>query len=386
MSGLRGCATVVARVLAGLAALAFILSLPVTLLARNIAVVIFEPQALTQVVSERLLASGLLRQTVVDSVFGGQASMDGLSLQSATQYLTPEERQAMIDLLVPEAWVREQILRVTTEFFAWFDDPATHLTLTVETGSLAAILESEAAARAVETIVASWPECTLEDVGQLLGMGVVPGQEGFPYCEPPEPLRGVLVRSLAGALRLMGEGLPARLPIVDQQYEDAGNLMQVKEQVRLVRFVARWGILVSLSLLGMIMALAVRSWRGLARWWGIPLLLGGVIAFLPVLLGGAFLRLLMAQLTAGLRGVPALSGLADALGGALGAAVLRPQAVQAAAAGGLGLLLCVLSLTGRRGPKVPDPHAAEILSAGRAPLVEPSGPEDPKDRPSGMFG
>lgn len=386
MTGLRGCATVIARVLAGLAALAFIVSLPVTLLARNLAVVIFEPQALTQVVSDRLLASGLLRQAVVDNVFGGEASLEGLSLQSAAQYLTPPEREAMIDLLVPEAWVRDQVLRVTTDFFAWFDSPATRLVLTVDTTPLAARLGGEAAAGVVETIVASWPECTLEAVGQMLGIGEVPGQEGFPFCEPSEPLRGVMVRSLAGAMRLMGEALPARLPIVDQSFDDTANLLRAKEQVRLVRFVARWGILVSLSLLGVIMALAVRSWRGLARWWGIPLLLGGLIAFLPVLLGGRFLHLLITQMTAGLGGIPPLAELAEALGGAIGAAVLRPQTLQAAAVSGLGLLLWVLSLLGRRAPMKTQVLVDEVPPAAQAPLVERAGPEDGKDRPSGMFG
>jgi hypothetical protein len=386
MSGLKGCATFVARVLAGLAALAFIVSLPVTLLARNIAVVIFEPQALTQVFSDRLLASGLLRQTVVDNVFGGEASLEGLSLQSATQYLTPQEREAMIDLLVPEAWVRDQVFQVATDFFAWFDSPATRLVLAVDTAPLAARLGGEAAAGVVETIVASWPDCTMEAVGQMLGFGAVPGEEGLSFCEPSEPLRGVFVRSLAGALRLMGEALPPRLPIVDQGFDDTANLMQVKEQVRLVRFVARWGILVSLSLLGVIMALAVRSWRGLARWWGFPLLLGGLIAFVPVLLGGRFLRLLMTQLTAGLGAIPALSELAESLVGAIGAAVLRPQTQQAAMVSGLGLLLCVLSLFGRRGPKTSHALAAQDAQTPQPALVDRSEAEDPKDRPSGMFG
>jgi hypothetical protein len=386
MPVLESCASVVARVLAGLAVLAFIVLLPVTMLARNIAVVIFEPQALTQVVSERLIESGLLRQTVVDNLFGAEAGLEGVSLQSATQYLTPAEREALIDLLVPAAWVRDQVLQVTTDLFAWFDTPATQLVLTVDTSSLAARLGGEAAAGAVETIVASWPACTLEDVGQLLGLGVVPGQEGFPYCEPPEPLRGVLVRMFAGALRLMGEGLPARLPIVNRDFGEAENLMQVKEQVRLVRFVARWGVLVSLSLLGVIMVLAVRSWRGLTRWWGFPLLFGGMIAFLPVLLGGAFLRLILAQLSAGLGGIPALSEMAQALGGAIGAAVLKPQAWQAAIATGLGVVLLVLSPIGRRSRKATVSRPSEVPAASPPPLIEPTAPADPKDRPSGMFG
>jgi hypothetical protein len=386
MSGLRGCATVVARILAGIAATAFIVSLPLTLLARNIAVVIFEPQALTQVVSDRLITSGLLRQTVVDNVLGGKASLEGLNLRSATQYLTAAEREAMIDLLVPEAWVTDQVLRVTTAFLAWFDSPATRLVITVDTSLLAGNLEGEAAAGVVEAMIASWPDCTADDVDRLLGIGAAPGTQGFPYCEPPEPFRGILARSVIGALRIMGESLPARLPIVDQDFKDAGNLMQVKEQVRLVRFVARWGILVSLSLLGVIMALAVRSWRGLARWWGIPILLGGLIAFLPVLTCGAFLRQLMAQVTSGVGPIPALTELAEAMTEALGTVVLRPQARQAAGASILGLLLCVLSLVGRRGPKVTDASAPEIHPADHVPFVQRTELEDPRDKPSGMFG
>jgi hypothetical protein len=386
MSGLRGCATVVARILAGIAAAAFIVSLPLTLLARNIAVVIFEPQALTQLVSDRLITSGLLRQTVVDNILGGEASLEGLNLRSATQYLTAEEREAMIDLLVPEAWVTDQVLRVTTEFLAWFDSPATRLVVTVDTSPLAGNLEGEAAAGVVEAMIASWPDCASDDVDRLLGIGAVQGQEGFPYCEPPEPLRGVLARTVSGTLRILGESLPARLPIVDQDFPNAGNLMQVKEQVRLVRFVARWGILVSLSLLGVIMALAVRSWRGLARWWGIPLFLGGLIAFLPVLTGGAFLRLLMAQVTSGAGSIPALTELAEAMTEALGTTVLRPQARQAAGASILGLLLCVLSLVGRRGPQVTHASAPVIQPADPVPLVQRTEPEDPRDKPSGMFG
>ena len=386
MSGLRGCATIVARILAGIAAAAFIVSLPLTLLARNIAVVIFEPQVLTQVVSDRLITSGLLRQTVVDNVLGGETSLEGLNLRSATKYLTDAEREALIDLLVPEAWVTDQVLRVTTEFLAWFDSPATRLVVTVDTSLLAGNLEGEAAAGVVEAIIASWPDCSADDVDRLLGIGAAQGMQGFPYCEPPEPLRGILARSVSGTLRIMGESLPVRLPIVDRDFMDAGNLMQVKEQVRLVRFVARWGILVSLSLLGVIMALAVRSWRGLARWWGIPLFLGGLIAFLPVLTGGAFLRQLMAQVTSGVGRIPALTELAEALTEALGTTVLRPQARQAAGASALGLLLCVLSLVGRRGPKVTQALAPEIHPADPVPLVQRTEPENSREKPSGMFG
>jgi hypothetical protein len=386
MSGVKGCAGLVARILAGLAAAALVVALPVTLLAHNIALVLFEPQALTQTVSERLIESGLLRKTVFENLLGNEASLEGMSLDSATQYLTPDNREAMMDLLVPDEWVRNQILQVTTQLFAWFDSPSTTLALTVDTGPVAANLEGEAAARVVEMVVESWPACTLEDVGKMIGIGATPGDQGFPYCEPPEPLRGVVVSATVGALRLLGQSLPARLAIVNQGFEDTNKLMQTKEQVRLLRFVARWGILVSLALLGVITVLVVRSWKGLSRWWGIPLLLGGLLAFLPVLLGGRLLRLLVSRLTGGPSELPALTELARALAEAIGAAILRPQAWHAAIVAAIGLVLVLLSLIRRRRARPATTYVSDVPARAAELLTPPAAPEDSQDRPSGMFG
>ena len=387
MSGVKGCVALAARVLAGLAAAALVVLLPVTLLARNTALVLFEPQALTQAVSERLIESGMLRETIVKNLLSEETSLGGLSLEAATHYLTPEERGEMIDLLVPEVWMKDQILQVTTQFFAWFDDPSTRLVLTVNTGRVAAGLGGEAAAHVVEMVVESWPSCTLEDVGKMIGIGTIPGEQGFPYCEPPEPLRGVVVSAAAGSLHLLGESLPARLAIVDQGFKDSDKLMQTKEQVRMIRFVARWGIIVSLALLGVITMLAVRSWRGLTRWWGIPLLLGGLLASLPALMGGRLLQLLVSRQTTGLIGLPALTELAQDFGEAIGAAVLRPQAWQAALVTFIGLVLLLMSLIGRRKPTGDATHAPEVPTQVAEPLlIPPTAPENTHERPSGMFG
>jgi hypothetical protein len=220
----------------------------------------------------------------------------------------------------------------------------------------------------------------------MIGIGAMPGEQGFPYCEPPEPLRGVVVNATAGALRLLGQNLPVRLAIVDQGFEDTDKLMQTKEQVRLLRFVARWGILVSLALLGVITVLVVRSWKELSRWWGIPLLLGGLLAFLPVLLGGRLLHLLVSRLTGGLRGLPALAEMARALVEAIGAAILRAQAWHAAVVAAVGLLLVLLSFIRRREARAATTTVSDVPVRAAEPLTPPAGPEDSQDRPSGMFG
>ena len=383
-----GCLTMMARGLALVAAALFVVLLPITLLSRNLALVIFSPPELSRLVSSRLVDQGTLRQVVVDNLFGAESNLAGIDLQGAAQHLSPEERDALIDRLLPAAWVEAQILRVTSDFFAWFDSPATRLQLSVDIDPLRAALRGEAAAGLVEAMVESWPACTLEDVTRMIGLGVVPGQEGFPYCEPPEPLRGLLVGALTGGMRLLAEGLPAEIPIVDRDFGATEDLMLAKEQVRLVRFVSRWGILASFSLLGLIMALAVRSGRDLARWWGLPLLLGGLLSFVPVVLGGPLLRLMLARFMAGAGAIPALGNLVEALAGALREAVLGPQAVQAVLLTAGGLVLVLLGFV-RRSPK---PAAATSMAvdvpvpAGLIPPADEAEPQVDAKRPSGMFG
>jgi len=382
-----GCLTMVTRGLAGAAAALFVVLLPITLLSRNLALVIFSPPELSRLVSARIVDQGTLRQVILDNLFGAESGVAGIDLEGAAQHLSPAERDVLIDQLLPAAWVEAQVLRVTTDFFAWFDSPATRMQLSVDLEPVRAALRGAAAAGLVEAIVESWPACTLEDVTRMLGLGVVPGQEGFPYCEPPEPLRGLLVGALTGGMRLLAEGLPAEAFVVDQDFSATEDLMLVKEQVRLVRFVSRWGILASFSLLGLIMALAVRSWRDLARWWGVPLLLGGLLSFVPVLLGGRLLRLMLARFAAGGGAIPALGNLGEALGSAIREAVLGPQAVQAVLIAGAGGVLLVAGFIQRKRP----PAASKRAEASPAPpkLVPPADQDEPQvdgKRPSGMFG
>lgn len=383
-----GCLRLMARGLAGAAAALFIVLLPVTLLARNVALVIFSPPELTRLVASRLADQGTLRQVVLDTLFGSESNLAGIDLQGAVQHLSPGERDALIDQLLPAAWVEAQILRVTTDFFAWFDSPETRLRLSVEIGPLREALRGEPAAGLVEAMVESWPACTLDDVTRMLGLGAVPGQEGFPFCEPPEPLRGLLVGTLTGGLRIVADGLPAEVPVVDQEFGAAEDLMLVKEQVRLVRFVSRWGILASFSLLGLIMALVVRSGRGLARWWGVPLLLGGLLSFLPVLFGGPLLRLLLSRFAAGAQALPALGNLVDALGRAMREAVLGPQAAQALLVAGAGLVLVLVGFRRRkaRPPAGGEPAGEAQAPAGPVASVDQDEGQAGGTRPSGMFG
>lgn len=371
----------IARLVAGLAATALAVALPATLLAHNLASVLFEPRALAENLSEGLIQSGLLRDALVDSLLGASGESGDLSLAVAMQDLSGEQRQSIADSLLPERWLQEQLAQAMADLFAWFDSPSNRLFLTVDTSQLTAGLEQEAPT-VVEMMVESWPACTLDDVGQMIGQGALPGQQGFPVCEPPEPLRTVVVSSAAGALRLVGQSLPNRIPFVDETFPDTDQLLEAKERVRMVRFFSRWGLLACLGLLGVVTMAAVRSWKGLARWWGIPLLLGGVLAFLPVFAGQGLVRWFMERLAPGLGESPALAELVRAMLHSVSAAVLRSQAWQSAVLVVFGIGLTVLSVLGRGDkPWLNPPKAPQV-----PPVATPDDTEEPRERPSGMFG
>jgi hypothetical protein len=133
------------------------------------------------------------------------------------------------------------------------------------------------------------------------------------------------------------------------------------------------------------MALAVRSWRDLARWWSVPLLLGGLLSFLPVLFGGPLLRLMLARFMAGAGAIPALGNLVETLGAGMREAVLGPQAAQAFLVSGAGFVLLLLGFRRRRSPL----PAGQVEAHAPGALVPPATDDEPQDdgkRPSGMFG
>jgi hypothetical protein len=100
-------------------------------------------------------------------------------------------------------------------------------------------------------------------------------------------------------------------------------------------------------------------------------------------------------MAASVSAIPALGEIVQSLGGAIGSAVLRPQAFQALLFTGAGLLLLVLGLIGRRGARPTTMYAAEASAPVvprrdttdmPPPLVPPAGTTENGDRPSGMFG
>jgi hypothetical protein len=111
------------------------------------------------------------------------------------------------------------------------------------------------------------------------------GEIPLVVCEPPEPMRQELLGMADDILRERIIQLPSSIRIFDPRAEDVkpSDAIVLKGNIRFIRALFSSSWLLVFTALGLIMALRIRSFQDLARWWGYPLLASGIALFLLVL-------------------------------------------------------------------------------------------------------
>ena len=380
-----------ARFLAGVLAVVFVVAFPISVVAYDLGQVVFSPARMGEVLRRSFDEAGGFRRLAMNAIVGdwqdpsANPEENGLDLRTALSFLTQQDRDYLAERILPADWVEEQMTSVLAQVYAWIDDDRARPDIRVDMRRVKEGLRQGAADEFVEVVVDSWPPCTFEQVTQMAGqlIGLV---EGFPFCEPPEPLRAGVVGIAGEAIKLSLYALPDEMSISGERQPGPATpeVMRAKENVRLVRALSRWGWLIPLAVLLLILALAIRSWRGLAWGWGAPLIVGGLL-----ILGAALLVRTAAEAVVG--GITASPGLPPILAG-----VFRTVAQT-----GVSMALAVVSLHGAvaLGVGVVIFAAAWLLArrAGRRPprgstagrpgtLVFPQGQDEGDSRPTGMFG
>jgi hypothetical protein len=370
----------------GLASLIAI-SLPLALAAHAAGSVLFDAPTVTSILSENLIDSGLLRQTVIQSLFSRETEgqLTASELGRMMSYATEQQRQAAADLVAPPDWAQAQLRGLAKAFYAWLNGNSSLPNLALDLAPVRQNLLQGGTADLVDLIWSTWPECSAEQEAQIAA-GLSSGQgSAITTCQPAQPTadqyRQLMIMSLDAEIRNM----PDTLPLVDVTSPGSGsNLLEVKQFLISTRVLSRWLWLVPASLLGLLIAVAVRSWAGLLRWWGIPLLVGGLAGIVLAALGGTVgaqwvrtqLAPLRSDMPAALAG--AVTGIATQSYQTVVRALLRQSLL---VAGGAGILTLVGVLATPRGqseqpvePPTPQRADDEISEV------------DDQDRPSGMFG
>jgi hypothetical protein len=402
MNRVTGCLGGIARLVAALLAVVFVLTLPVSLALHDLGRLLFTPRELGEFLVDHIVDTGLVRSLVTDRLLSedslGGGAEEGFDLVQAMQYLEPAEVEGLLDVIIPAGWAREQVVRSLESLYDWLDNDQSSPSLVLDVAPLRQNLLAGGVARLVETIVDSWPACTVEQTETMNQAAAGTGEVPVLYCEPPEPFRTSLSEAALVALSDQVARMPAEIALGGAAQQPSGpasaEVMALKEQIRLVRALSRWGWLIPLSLLGLIMALAVRSFQGLGRWWGIPLLLGGLLSFTGVfVIGILFRRFLLPTLV--MEGMPeTLTSLIhelltamvnDAQGRLLGHAALVSL---------VGVILLILGwASGRRRARARrDPVETGFPAAGGPPAATgraqstESPPQPDEDTRPGMFG
>ncbi|MGB2895425.1 MAG: hypothetical protein WBB65_04580 [Anaerolineales bacterium] len=402
MAGSNGCFNKGMRALAIAVALAFILVLPLTLLGRDLAKVIFSPENVSGILRSRLLESGFVNNIAAENFLSerwfAEMDMGGGELKPMFQNLSQAEREEILTTLMPPEWVDAQLDNIIHAFFAWIDSETPAPRIVVDLLPLKQGLLKGGLRRTLDTVIDSWPSCTTDEIDimsqELMRTGVIP----IEVCEPPEPYRSQLLDFTVAELAFLIRGQPDKLQLIDSLDAPPTEISVVKEQLQFLRSVMMWGWFFPASLLGVIMILVIRSMRDLGQWWGIPLLIGGLLSIVVIIIVSAgrigFIGNLLAD------GAPAGALLYRAfeivLLGIL-VAVIRLAFFHALLITGAGLALWLITrqVSKRAGahsahkPESGDEVPAEhVFGIPLPPPVPPlgSGPDDDEGPPSGIFG
>jgi hypothetical protein len=373
MSQSTGCLNTLMKMLAAFLAFIVIVALPISLLMYNVARVVLSPEIMSDLLTTHLVESGVIRGFITDSLLSPESLQEQgpgeFNFSRILKNLSPEERGAIVDILIPPEWIEDQISTSFKAAYTWIDDdrplPLIHLDMV----PIKERLLGGGVVEVVDTIVDSWPSCSPVQVENLREVVEFGGEFPEFLCEPPEPFRGRIIDLTSSQLIQMVRELPQELPLSGDQPDprDMTDIAAMKEWIRLARALSRSIWLLPIALLGLIMALVIRSWSELGRWWGIPLLAGGVFTLMMVPLVSAGGEIFIARQLTDLRHeTNAAYELLVIVFNSLRDAILGGLLFHAALVGGIGLAFLIGGwLASRRTSSEP---------AGR-PGVGPSGME-----------
>ena len=282
----RGCAGTLARVGAGTFALAYALMLPVSLLAFAWGNVLFSADEMTDIIAGELVESGALQQLLVEAMLERSGGEQGE--QGVLDFLARQDLDQILASVIPPDWARNQIQANLDNLYGWLDNERLVPQITLDVQPIKQQLQGGGAERLVETIVGSWPSCGQDQVEALARQGFDSGALPEQLCQPPEPMRSNMVSQLVTLLQRQVGVLPDHVQPGGEATPDANqqDMLRLKRGLRLLRGLAQVGWLLPLSALGLVLALAVRSWPQLMRWWGAAILGGGLATFLAMFVSG----------------------------------------------------------------------------------------------------
>lgn len=356
------------KFLAFLLVILFVVTLPLALLSFNVGRVLFDAPLVKRVVTKEVTQSDLIPVTL--RWFAQRRAQERVLTGEAQTAIREPDALKAIEFVSVETWRKIRLEVMPNNFlegwtavtidglYGWLDtkDPLPNIVIDLRDWKKYA--RSEHGWKAIQMVYDSLPPCKQADIDDFLKRlaAAAPGQEVlynlYTPCMFPNPWkpdqnqdyldsRDEIIDNAADRFFLTQE-----LSRVEKQTGVGAE--SIKNQLLLTRTAANLSIIVPLAMLALLAVLALRSQMDLARWLGLPIVVGGVLALLPTLV---YQPLISHLLTLGpLSEVPAQvrAEFARAFGVLL-AEAFNPMMLEAIAIIVVGLVIVVAGIT--RKPK-----------------------------------
>lgn len=301
------------RAIAILFMLLFVVLTPLVLLVFNVELLLLKPDLYKEALVEQgfyerlpdlvgaQLVQGLLYNPCEANP--GMCEEDGLA-SSDEETGGPPAYMAMFDeedwaylmqSLFPQSWLQAQTEGVIDQIFAYLDGGGDELVLKISMSEFKQSLDDQKKEEIILKLLEDSPPCTEEQLVEIAKI-LMGGEEAqVPVCKPPEELLTPFMGEMVAMLSIMLSDVPDEMTLNPSDFsgEDdgegpeaglSGSDLLGDNPLAVLRFLRRgflFSPLLSLALLALIAIFGIRSFRGLMIWWGIPLLLVGVLVIIP---------------------------------------------------------------------------------------------------------
>ncbi len=193
--------------------------------------------------------------------------------------LSEEDWERLLEGIIPQDWLQTQVESVIDQIFAVLENGDFEAGVVISMTGLKEHLTGEDGINAVLELIRAQPPCT-ED--QLLAMSQLEidmsSVSSLLACSPPPELLDTFLPDLPPIMDEITGGIKDETNILEA-LGDNGGLDIDFQTIGLIRLIIRLSPLLPLVLLLLVTLFGVRSLKGFFLWWGIPLLIVGIIGF-----------------------------------------------------------------------------------------------------------
>lgn len=196
--------------------------------------------------------------------------------------MSANDWKILIESLLPPEQLRSITEDAVTQFFAYLNGETQ--TASISLTPLKQSLASPNGLNAALTIIKSRPDCSLEQLTQMLTSF---GQE---LCNPPAQALELAKPFIQALLKQVAAAIPDQVALIGT---DAAAQQPNLQTLKGLRLAMRLSPLIPLALLFAITLIAVRTFKSWLNWWGWPLLLTGLPGAIIGFGGAPLFRTLM---------------------------------------------------------------------------------------------